>query len=804
MDLQQRKLTKDEWESIEKPLPDDEMRIIRLIQDAYSDVTMKRNQTSTILQHLKVDDRDEIDRYVFVKYLQADLNKVLLYSKKNPIPGLNEKADEKTIRKRDLIRFSNTDSQLEKMKGSLFEFILLGVLKDTLKAREKNNHAWPIGCYTLNTLVGYSVSGINRLFSSKLKTVVNDLRQELNNRGLVYNGQELIEKNPYILKYADEELYDHQKQLFTTIKNATTPQLVLYIAPTGTGKTMSPLGLLQGNRVIFVCAARHVGLALAKAAISAGRKVAFGFGCGDAEDIRLHYAAAADYVKNRRTGGIFRVDNTNGVKVELMICDVKSYIPAMNYMLAFNSANNMVTYWDEPTITLDYQEHDCHEDIQRNWNLNKIPKMVLSSATLPQREEMTPTIMDFRSKFIGAEITSIVSHDCKKTIPMLDREGCVAAPHTLYKDNYMRAAQCAEYCLHHKTLLRYIDLGEAIRFIEVVNEMFPDSIADERYAIDVAFPDMDAVDMLKLKTNYLNLLSNLDDEMWPEITTELQKGREPRLGPNAGVKIATHDAHTLTDGPTIYLAEDVEKIGKFCLQTANIPVSELNVVSEVMAYNAAVTSRLDEHKKRLEDLTAGEEGQDKKASNDSRGSPEVKELRKKIATLENSIKVVSLPSMYIPNRIEHLKRFVSEKTGKEFMPSVPEEMVEKIMLVHDIHDYWKLLLMMGIGVFASHNSDSYTEIMKQLAQQQKLYLIIASTDYIYGTNYQFCHGYIGKDLDSMTQEKAIQAMGRVGRNKLQFEYSIRFRDDDLIRRLLRHDDNKPEVANMERLFNSEI
>jgi hypothetical protein len=182
----------------------------------------------------------------------------------------------------------------------------------------------------------------------------------------------------------------------------------------------------------------------------------------------------------------------------------------------------------------------------------------------------------------------------------------------------------------------------------------------------------------------------------------------------------------------------------------------------------------------------------------------VKELRKKIATLENSIKVVSLPSMYIPNRIEHLKRFVSEKTGKEFMPSVPEEMVEKIMLVHDIHDYWKLLLMMGIGVFASHNSDSYTEIMKQLAQQQKLYLIIASTDYIYGTNYQFCHGYIGKDLDSMTQEKAIQAMGRVGRNKLQFEYSIRFRDDDLIRRLLRHDDNKPEVANMERLFNSEI
>ena len=92
--------------------------------------------------------------------------------------------------------------------------------------------------------------------------------------------------------------------------------------------------------------------------------------------------------------------------------------------------------------------------------------------------------------------------------------------------------------------------------------------------------------------------------------------------------------------------------------------------------------------------------------------------------------------------------------------------------------------------------------MKQLAQEQRLYLIIASTDYIYGTNYQFCHGYIGKDLGSMSQEKAIQAMGRVGRNKLQFQYSMRFRDNDIICKLFERDDNKPEVRNMAILFNS--
>jgi predicted nucleic acid-binding Zn finger protein len=122
------------------------------------------------------------------------------------------------------------------------------------------------------------------------------------------------------------------------------------------------------------------------------------------------------------------------------------------------------------------------------------------------------------------------------------------------------------------------------------------------------------------------------------------------------------------------------------------------------------------------------------------------------------------------------------------------------MQIPDIADYWKLLLMMGIGVFASQKSTRYVELMKQMAQEHKLFMIIASTDYIYGTNYQLCHGYIGKDLAGMSQEKCIQAMGRVGRNKLQQDYSVRFRDNDLIYKLFTKDENKPEVMNMNRLW----
>jgi hypothetical protein len=81
-------------------------------------------------------------------------------------------------------------------------------------------------------------------------------------------------------------------------------------------------------------------------------------------------------------------------------------------------------------------------------------------------------------------------------------------------------------------------------------------------------------------------------------------------------------------------------------------------------------------------------------------------------------------------------------------------------------------------------------------------MIIADTDYIYGTNYQFCHAYLSKDLN-LTQEKIVQALGRVGRFNIQQNYTVRFRDDSQILKLLTTEVNKPEVINMNKLFNSD-
>ena len=55
---------------------------------------------------------------------------------------------------------------------------------------------------------------------------------------------------------------------------------------------------------------------------------------------------------------------------------------------------------------------------------------------------------------------------------------------------------------------------------------------------------------------------------------------------------------------------------------------------------------------------------------------------------------------------------------------------------------------------------------------------------------------------NLTQEKIIQAMGRIGRNNIQQNYTVRFRDDEQILKIFTSETEKPEIINMNRLFNS--
>jgi len=811
MDLTQRKLTKAEWNSIELPISEDELRITTLIKEGYHDVNIKKNYTLSLLKYMKVPYNDGIDVYVYVHYLQNDL---LALGKKYQLSITPVEFNAKTMKKADIIRFSNTDKHIDEQKSNIFEFVIINFLEkvyklrlDTksskLKKKAEPTHTWVYYYFTIKKIINYNVGLINSCFKKAVIGLLSALDGEIEVENLVACGYELIERNEHLLKYADETLYEHQKRLFSVCKQPN-PKLILYIAPTGTGKTLSPLGLSEAHKVIFVCAARHVGLALAKAAISSNKCVAFAFGCSDTGDIRLHYSSAKEFTRNKKSGSIDKVDNAVGDKVEIMISDIKSYISAMHYMLAFNPKEKIILYWDEPTITLDYPTHEFHEIIKNNWEKNLIPNVVLSSATLPRIEELSDTISDFRSTFDNANVHEIISHDCKKTIPIINKEGYVETPHYLF-DNYADILKSVKHCKEFKTILRYIDLAEAIKFIMFVNKQHSatnDFINNERYKLTTHFTSIDSINMENIKLYYLDLLGNLNAEKWTGIYKYMLDTRKQRMLSN--INIVTTDAHTLTDGPTIFLADDVEKIGQFYIQSANIPAVVMKDIMTVIEANTKLNEKIAILEKDLEDGTKKDEGKEKKM-NEGRVDPEMKKLMYKIEALKLQVKTVALNTAFVPNTKEHIYKYASKVetfSGTPYTSAISEYIVEQIMLLDDVEDNWKLLLLMGIGLISTHNSSRYTEIMKTLAQEQKLYLIIASTDYIYGTNYQFSHGYISKDLGCISQEKCVQAMGRVGRNKLQHDYTIRFRDNSLILKLFQKELDKPEVYNMNLLFNS--
>ena len=872
MDLSQTKLSKSEWVSVEIPVADQEKRVLSLILEGYHNPDIRTNRHLSLLGFMKTDPSEEMEFYLYKHHFLP----VIEQQKSDIVKSWKQIKDRKikTPNKAEMIRIQNLTNQIAAHRRAIFDFVLLDYAVQALGGS-------CAALYTLLKFRGLAIRNVNRLLLQFVDHLLaaSDTTSQSVILNVVSNAQNYIEKNKALMEYDDDALYTHQRDLFRLFSanrlpnKQPEPKCVLYMAPTGTGKTLSPIGLSENYRVIFVCAARHVGLALAKSAISVGKRVAFAFGCETASDIRLHYFAAADYTINKRSGGIHKVDNSNGSRVEIMICDVASYLVAMYYMKVFNPIENMIMYWDEPTIGMDREGESeetahLHNLINRVWSMNQIPNVVLSCATLPKPDEIGGALQDFRAKFAEIdgeirepEIHVIDSHDCKKTISILGKDGKIALPHLLFADYQTLISECVEHCETNKSILRYFDVAEIVRFIEHVQPFLSDGSK-----IESRFKSIDAVTLHSLKQYYLFVLREVPHELWmsthqymtasltprfsnPSHSTSQQSIRKinsecsvaassmqskplsrqtsvshipsstadnkPQLA-SSGILLTTSDAHTLTDGPTIYLAEDVEKIGRFYIQQSNIPESVFSSIQQKIEKNNMILKQVQKLEREVELKTAatGTAAADEKSSKKAEREPASKEVQRmleQIRGFREAMQTVHLNSVFIPNTKPHLDVWnkapptTTKKPGHAsipFAPNVDEEDVREIMAL-EVENQQKLLLILGIGVFSKSTDKQYAEIMKRLAYEQRLFLIIATSDYIYGTNYQFCHGFIGRDLANMTQQKTVQAIGRIGRNNIQQEYTVRFRDDEVLLRLFKRQTENPEAVTMNRLFCTE-
>jgi hypothetical protein len=839
MDLKQTKLTRTEWDSIELPVSESEKGILQMILAGYENPAIIKNKTVSLFSFTKIENTPENQQFLYDKYCLPIISRTLRkYCDKGQLTDVWSSGHGGAIKKMksiDAMRLQNLEANIEQNKKGIYEFLLLDFCHELCRYFSKGDTKYAYHLYTLVQLAKASIHGVHPGVMTYVNKVVELTKAQTDLAKVVERAFVFIEQNPYLLEYEDKGLFPHQKELFSLFRQSHTPKLVLYIAPTGTGKTLSPIGLSVQYRIIFVCVARHIGLALAKSAISMEKKIAFAFGAETASDIRLHYFAASDFTKDWRSGGIRKVNNTIGDKVEIMICDVQSYLIAMRYMLAFNPAERLITYWDEPTITMDYESHDLHSVIHENWTQNQIPNVVLSCATLPHEEEIQDTLADFRARF-DAEVHTIQSYDCRKSIPMLTKDGFCAMPHTLY-ESYEDLAECVRHCAKNKTMLRYFDLSEIVGFLFYTNN---GGFVPERFQMKNYFADIADITMNSLKIYYLEVLQRLKKDDWPQIHTYMKSVQKPKFSNSpsislgkahsvdsifdtskasgggflkrtqsvgstypscTGILITTADAYTLSDGPTIFLTEDAKKIGQFYLQQAEIPKVMFQDLLAKIDTNNKVGAQLEELERELEALQKPDEEKKtkQKDKSDDTQSHVIKELYRKIDALRKKVRILSLEPEYIPNTKAHQTKWAGSIQSAAFCPTLEEEAVKEVMGLA-VDTSLKLLMLMGIGLFVESADAKYLEIMKRMATQQDLFMIIASSDFVFGTNYNFCHGFIGKDMANMTQAKTIQCLGRIGRSAIQSTYTARFREDQFIYNLFKTPERNLEAENMSRLF----
>jgi hypothetical protein len=359
------------------------------------------------------------------------------------------------------------------------------------------------------------------------------------------------------------------------------------------------------------------------------------------------------------------------------------------------------------------------------------------------------------------------------------------------------------------------------------------------------FREIADITMNSLKLYYLELLKYIPADSWDEIYTYMKSIQKKKFDPllskttsvdsifkqpsvinggslirtqsvhcetqknqsnpnQSGILLTTTDAHTLTDGPTIFLTEDAKKIGNFYTQQSAIPTAMFQDLLNKISSNNKVSAQLLELERDLEILEKPDEEKTtkKKEKEDENKPAEVKDLYKRIDALRKQIRYISLDAEYIPNTKPHQIKWRGAVNDQSFCPNISEDSVKEIMCL-EIDNYLKVLMLLGIGLFIQNVDPRYLELMKQLAHNQELFIIIASSDFVFGTNYNFCHGFIGKDMANMTQAKTIQCLGRIGRSAIQSEYTVRFRDDEFIYNLFKTEPENREALNMSKLFSSD-
>ena len=814
------KLTKSEWEFIEKPCTDSEKEVLSFIQKCgVHDSNYSQSSNTYLRDHLKLNIDNEIVDVIGYDYiLKSNIDN--LNEKFQTVSGYSTKFQSTkkkyNIKKADKIRIENSTKSVSLDNTFIVEMVFLNIITDFLKnilkvqkydkcndgKNDKNykkykKYATYSAIYVLEYTKHYK--NMNSVLLSWFDSCIWCKIQEYYDLTKVLKAYKNDSRKFDCLGNNVMKLYSHQKQVIDIFKsNDDSNNLVFYRAATGLGKTVTPIGIINNKKMIFICIAKHIGMNVAKQMITMGRKVAFAFGCNDETDIRLHNNSVSKYFTEKKHNKEFkRPLHSVGDKVEIMVCDLQSYEHAMNYMIRFTeNIHNLVLFWDEPMMGInESSEYNVH--IKHVWSCNRIPNIIMSCATLPEKVTSMNIVDDFNHKFGKNSFIWDVQNqydNIKLTTQIQDEVGYTLMPHT-YFDDFKIFSKAISTIKNDIQLLKYLDEMYCIDFIYAFTKV----CNDRDMHIFECF-DKNKINKPLIKQLYVDVCLKITENDYTSIKNYL---REDEIVINMNkfdtIDIIAKNSLSITNGPCLFFTEDYNKLIHFFTKKSKITKDNVDVIIKNIQYNDSVLDLLEQKRKQHEDLTQKEINKEKKASEESKDE-RVKRLENEIKSIFSSLRKIDIPKEYIPNSKSHLERnnhnteSIQNSDSKLWSRYITERDISSVMSLDTIDNNVKISFLFGIGVLHESLCPKYTTIVKDCMKQNKLYCVIANSDFIYGTDYTFHHMFLCKDIP-IQHHSMIQALGRVGRQYSGHNYTCRLRDKNMYENIFFRNANDDALIN---------
>jgi hypothetical protein len=264
--LAQTKLTKKEWEMVEIKVTPDKLEILEMMEQGYANDKITCYKLQSLVSFLKLENTNEIDNYIYEQFFKKDVTKLLslLTSPENITFSHPTKSLKNKVKKSDMIRITHNTTNI--ISENTYEYILLQFIekilisknvqrksKSSSSSSSKLPNDWKFYYFTLYKIQQTFVPNTNKIILLFLSAIFEYLQPSVNIIDFVYNAKLFIEKNDNLFRYKHLTLYEHQKKIISACKTyQSSPKLVLYIAPTGTGKTLTPILLSSAYKVIYV------------------------------------------------------------------------------------------------------------------------------------------------------------------------------------------------------------------------------------------------------------------------------------------------------------------------------------------------------------------------------------------------------------------------------------------------------------------------------------------------------------------------------------------------------------------------